>query len=210
MNHSALHRILAISITILCGALIIPKVPLAYAHNQHFEIELRQNGKIIPVEDHAAKLKNEPFDLILILSEPFAVRVNASLQPKSYDDAKAGIPLTEIHGFQDAGRGMADTLLNPNKEIFIENDSINYLYYDGPKDHRFNRVSRKKGKIIGKRTIRQVVIVEPSGDHLGDITQPIKKLKGKTLYFVFANSKWIENYSKQEEYQRDFLKIDFK
>ena len=169
---------------------------------ESFVIGFEQSGRFIPVKDHQVTLEKKSFTVVVFFRQPDDILVNASLTTESFDAAKAGAALKAIPGFTNLG--MAEESFNPRTLLILSNDSPHYWYYKDENDHRFNDIIPKDGQLICRRLITQVMA---SGQK-----QPIivKELPGDALYFVFLKTSWTNDFSKQIEQQRDYVKVNLR
>lgn len=161
-----------------------------------FSVTIEQNGHPLEIKEHTVVLDPGSFDIVFDLSEPMGVLVNASTRNESYKAAKTGKALKEIRGFQETG--MAETLFNEDRELWIADDAPSYWFYSSDDEHRFNEVSKSGDHYIVRRTIEQFYDVA-SGERI-DLFQ-----SGAPLYLVFMSSKKGATVMDQIEVQRAFL-----
>lgn len=169
------------------------------AQEKEFTVKIFQNGKSITIKKNTVKLQKKPFDIVFEMSEPMGILVNGSFDSTTFKNAKKGKPKSELLGFSNTG--MAEGLLNKEKEIFISNDAPNYWHYKNKKNNRFNAISKIDGKIICTRTIEKIWEVENEKEIL------IENIKDK-LYLVFIIYK-MENYE-EVEIQRHYIRIKWR
>ncbi len=168
---------------------------------ESFAIGFEQNGRFIPVKDHQVTLEKKSFTVVVFFRQPDDILVNASLTPESFDPAQSGATLETIPGFTNLG--MAEESFNPKTLLILSKDSPHYWYYKNDDEHRFNDIIPKDGQLICRRLITQVM-------HGGQKQMTIvKELPGNTLYFVFLKTGWTNDFSKQIEQQRDYVKVVF-
>ena len=168
---------------------------------ESFAVGFEQSGRFIPVINHQVTLQKKSFTVVVFFRQPDDILVNASLTTESFDAAKAGAALSAIPGF--ANLGMAEESFNPRTLLILSKDSPHYWYYQDENDHRFNDIIPKDGQLICRRLITQVTA---SGQKQPSI---VKELPGDTLYFVFLKTSWTNDFSKQIEQQRDYVKVNF-
>jgi hypothetical protein len=165
-----------------------------------FFVKVRQGGKEIPIINHEITLKKKTFDLIFELTKPMGILLNASFEPQSYNQAKSGVPIDKIRGFEETG--MAEGRRNEDLDIIIANPAPSYWYYDDDTENRFNEVSKSGNKIICTRTIKKYFDRDKETDPK---EFPITEINN-TLYLVFLDFKSNKDYTKKEIY-REYLKI---
>ena len=166
-----------------------------------FHVEVEQNGKLIEVINGEVTLEKEEFNLVFTLPEPMGLLLNSSFNKKTYKLASAGKPKSELPGFQTTG--MAEGLLNEDKEIIISDDSPSYWFYTDEEMNRFNSTEKVNGKLMCKRTIQNLWDVETKE------TTKISDVK-KPLYIVFLSYKMAENKTDEIELKREWIKINWK
>lgn len=168
---------------------------------ESFAIGFEQSGQFIPVNDHQVTLEKKSFTVVVFFRQPDDILVNASLTPESFDPAKAGAASDEIPGFKNFG--MAEESFNPKTLLILSNDSPHYWYYADEHDHRFNDMILKNGQLICRRLITQIML------HGKKQLSIVKELPGNSLYFVFLKTSWTQDFTKQIEQQRDYVKVNF-
>jgi len=101
-----------------------------------FNVYVHQHDHEMEITDHTVTLDKESFVLVFRFSQPMGVLVNASFDSKTYDMAMKGEDLEKLPGFEQTG--MAEGLLNPDKEILLSDKAPCYWFYDNDEEHRFN------------------------------------------------------------------------
>lgn len=180
----------------LCWAYTIP----FYGQIQKFKIVIEQEGMRKDSLKVEIELKKKPFKIIIEISQPIGVLLNASFVSTTWDMAKNGKVLKYMPGFQ--GTGMADELKNPNKDIMISDDSPNYWFFENNKSHRFDEVIQEGNWLVCKREIESVFIVDTKSHiRIQDMQKP--------LYLVFVTYEWVNDFQDKLEIQRKWLKINW-
>lgn len=158
------------------------------AQPRHVEVHVVQNGKAIREGDELEfTLQRGPFDLLFESDSAFAVLVNASFQSGTFMGALSGIPTKDLPGFLETG--MAEKLFNEDRDVIIADSAPSYWYFDSKQDHRFNKVKRKRGRLICTRTIESFYFRETA------ISGALKGARHQPLYLVVAvqpNNRWPE------------------
>jgi hypothetical protein len=177
-------------------------------HLQHknqisFKLAIEQNGENKEINNNTCKLDKLPFTIVISLSEPGNVLINASFKPLSFQLAKNGIDINNIPCFEETG--MAEFMVgNPDKEILVKNTAPSCWYYTDSLKHRFDEVTvLSNGEICCKREINSIHVVNDRKNI------PIQEIEND-LYLVLCTYKWAEDYSKKYEIQRGYLKLEFK
>ena len=171
------------------------------AVKKSFNISIQQHGKSVPVSKNEVMLDRFAFDIVIEFSEPMGVLVNVSFNNKTFMHASQSMPLDELPGFQETG--MAEDLLNRNKEIFVCNSAPSYWFYDSDTEHRFNSVKKSNSGIICKRTIQNLYDVDSK------INTKILDI-GKELYLVFISYEPGKEITDRVEVQRQYLTVKWK
>jgi len=165
---------------------------------QDFHVKIEQDGQIIEPVKNKISLKKKEFSIVFEFSEPMGLLINGSFVKKTYKLASKNKPKTKLPGFQTTG--MAEGLLNPDKEIFISNDSPNYWFYDDNEMNRFNEIMVLGDKIICKRIIQNIYDIDTKTSiKVEDVSKP--------LYLVFISYKRGDKVTDQIEIKREFVKI---
>jgi hypothetical protein len=188
--------ITTVILTILCSSISYkPK------ENPRFNISFYQDGQKIELIDNTLILNKKEFDIRFELNQPMGIHVATSYNNEAFERAQRGFTLDQIPVFESTG--MAEEENNKDIEVLMSNESTSYWYYDNDKENRFNKIEKKEGKIIVTRSIRKIVEVE------NDITRKIEEVE-KPIYMVFTTYKHNKDFTKKIEYQRFFVKIEFK
>lgn len=169
----------------------------------HFRMEIIQDGKVVPLVDNGYELERKPFVFRFNIPAPMAVSVNASFKPESYLKTESGEPMTAIEGFKWGG--MADYRFNRDKSLLISDLAFNYWYYTAADDHRFDHNVTHGENITCLRTVELISDTNP--EEIVDI--PVGELKEETIYlsiFSFTRNEEGEPVEKQREYARLMFK----
>jgi hypothetical protein len=166
-----------------------------------FAINFYQEGQKIDILNNTVILKKKEFDIQFELNQPMGILVATSYNNETFERAQRGFTLDQIPVFESTG--MAEEENNKNKEVLMSNEGLSYWYYDNDKENRFNKIEKKEGKIIVTRSIRKIVEVE------NDITRKMEEIE-KPIYMVFATYKYNKDFTKKFEYQRFYVKIEFR
>jgi hypothetical protein len=169
----------------------------------YFTVGLEQDGRAVPIVNHQATLQKRSFTIVVSLAQPDGILVNASFAADSYDSAQAGRPLSDIVGFTDLG--MAEEAFNPQAALMASRRAPHYWYYQHDANHRFNDVRRREGRLVCRRIVANIM----DRDATRHFT-PLDQLAENTLYLVFMNTEWTQDFSRQLEKQRDYLKLVFR
>jgi hypothetical protein len=163
-------------------------------------VEIQQEGRTIPIKDHAVTIQRKPFDIILYMPDKSTVLVRAASQPALFDLAKSGKPLGRI--FNPAQSG-AFTPFNKDEDMMLDDPTVqdSWFYDSSEKDHPFNDVASAPGGFTCRRRISNVFVSNAS--------LPIVKTDFDAMYLVFLTGKSSSDFLSTIEEQRDYLKIAF-
>lgn len=190
---------LFIIIFLLNLATNITAKPLGDLSNKYdFKISIEQNNKEVLITNGVCRLKKQPFTIVIKLSEPNGVLVNASFQNTSFIKASEKRPLEEIPGFSETG--LADKKGNEDKDVMLAFDGPNYWYYSNTTDHRFDEIKQENSWWVCKRQITNFYDIKT------EKRTPVSKVI-KDLYLVFLSSEYDFDLEKHIEIKRDFLQI---
>lgn len=163
-----------------------------------FHVFIEQNGKLIEPINGVVNLDKSEFNLVFEFNEPMGLLINGSFKKKTYKLATKGKTKSLLPGFQNTG--MAEGLLNPDKEIFLSNDSPNYWFYEDSEKNRFNSIEKVDEKLICKRTIKNLYEVDKkTNTEIENVNKP--------LYLVFISYKLGEKFTDEIELKREWIKI---
>lgn len=166
-----------------------------------FAVYFSQNNTAADIIDNTVTLDKKSFDLLLGFSEPMGVLVNASFDSKTYDLALKGKALDKLPGFEQTG--MAEGLLNTDKEIVLSEEAPGYWFYDNEEEHRFNEVQKTDTGFICLRTIEKLVDADNQTEiRVSEVNQP--------LYLVFISYKRGQSIMDRVEVQRQCIKIEWR
>jgi len=168
--------------------------------SKKFEVEILQNGQRIEIVNNTVELEKEEFQIRITLKKQHGVYMSASFQRDYFD-------LGEDEAIKDykwlASKVLAEATFNENKELFTDDESLSYLFYDKTQDwHRFDKeVKVKRRKVIGTKTVRKIRIKDTKEEiPLADISQDI--------YLFFVATERYERNKIAEEFGR--LKVQIK
>lgn len=163
-----------------------PTLVYSLKSGRYFAVSVTQNGKPVAIspKDRTVTLKKAPFALIFSFmgTGPGFVAANVSFDPTSYKMVLNGKDINEVPGFE--GTGMAEWDRNRDRDFFVNPDCFHYWHYDDPTENRFDKIAPGEDRIVCTRTIKQYR-ARGADDKL-KLTEPISKIEGKALYFVFA------------------------
>ncbi|MCP4400526.1 MAG: hypothetical protein GY801_24895 [bacterium] len=171
--------------------------------DKYFAVGFEQNGQLIPIENHQVTLQKKTFSIVIYFKEPGSVLVNSSLYPESLGQARDGVPFERIRGFADLG--MAEEPFNPKTLLMLSKQAPHYWYYEHDTSHRFNDVSRQKGLLVCRRITAQVMYRDKERNMV-----PVKNMRENAIYFVFMRTMWKQDFSRQFEQQREYVKVNFR
>ena len=188
----------------------------AYAANQRkispvFTIKIKQNGHLKSTRNHIVKLERKPFELIVTFNNrlmPY-VSLNTSFREELYTAAKAGKDFRKVQVFE-SGRGLAESHLNKDKDLIVNDEGSQTLYYDNSKEHSFDDVKLlNNGSIVGRKKIDFITkLTYTDSDNILE-KMPVNKIDVKHIYLVFLSQKWNKDSTKPTELNRDFIEITF-
>lgn len=192
-----LMNLLLVYVAIVLGASGFP-AKLTSDTDKTYTITIEQNSEQKIIINNTVELKPGPFDIVLELSEPMGLIINASFSKKTFKLALKNKHLDKLPGFQETG--MSEGFFNEDKEIFISDNAPNYWYYDTENENRFNSFEKVGKSIICKRTIEN--LYEPR------TSTSIKTIDNtKPIYLVFMSYKRGNKVTDRIEVQREYLKI---
>ncbi len=168
-----------------------------------FKVYIEQDGIRLPITNNDVSLNKKQFNIVFVFAKPNGVIISTSFNKTTYEKALKNEPISKLPGFTESG--MAEYLLNPDKEVIIDDSAPSYWYYDNDKEHRFNKVAKSRDSLVCTREIKQLYIPgekEP-------IILPIEQ-SNKPLYFVFVDYETNPKTYERKELQREMIKINWK
>jgi hypothetical protein len=175
-----------------------------FKEKQFFTIGIMQNGKEEPITDHKITISKDAFSLLLKFEESKSVLVNASFEPSSFDEALKGSPMADIKGFHQSW--MAESNMNPDKEIQVSDSAPAQWFYENPEESRFNSAKTVKNTVVCERVVENFYLHKPG--EIGSVK--VKNAKKNKLYLVFVSKGITPATGMSVETHRDFLEITFK
>ena len=166
------------------------------------EVTIEQSGNSISIIDDTAEIRRTGFTIKFKFSQPDNILVNASFSAETFNNAKEGLPLSDLLGFKKSG--IAEELFNKDSVIYISSDSPNFWYYADDKDHRFNTILKNESGYTCIRDITGIVDQDGAGDKI-DINQ----VKQNEIYLVIIKSEWNEDYTRMIEKKRKMIRLKF-
>jgi len=168
-----------------------------------FKVYIEQDGIRQTITNNEVTLNKKPFNIVFVFAKPNGVLISTSFNKSTYEKALKNEPLSKLPGYE--GTGMAEGLLNADKEVIIDDSSPSYWYYDNDKENRFNKISKTRDSLVCTREIKQLYIL----DEKDNSTLPVEKIT-KPLYFVFVDYVSDPKTYERKEFQREMLKINWK
>lgn len=166
------------------------------------DIFIEQAGNRIDIKDNTAELRRTPFSFIINFSRPDSIFINASFSSETFNNAQAGLPLSELIGFRNPG--IDEEPFNRQNILYISNDKPNLWYYTDDTDHRFNLIKKHEHGIICQRNILSLADIDSESEKT-----ELGKLKNSIIYLVIVTVDWNEDYTKMIEKSRKLIKLKF-
>jgi len=166
------------------------------------EIFIEQAGNRIDIKDNTAEIRRIPFSFIINFSRPDSIFINASFSSESFNNALAGLPLSDLIGFKNPG--IDEEPFNKQNTLNISIDNPNLWYYTDDTDHRFNLIKKHERGIICQRNISYIADIDSDSQ----ITE-LNKLRNNIIYLVIVTVDWNEDYTKMIEKTRKLIKLKF-
>ncbi|TAE86785.1 MAG: hypothetical protein EAY81_05165 [Bacteroidetes bacterium] len=165
---------------LLLGATILPP--------EKCTIEILQYGKPIEVQNTIVALEKDSFQIRITLKNQDGVFMNASFNSDYYDTKNH----EKIKDYEWLGsKVMAESNFNANRQLFIHDENLSYLFYDPNKNwHRFDKdVIVHKKEVIATKSVQYFYDGE---------TMPIKNINKPVYLFFFATKKWRGKHTPKE------------
>ncbi len=177
--------------TLLAASAII-LLSFASQNTPIFKVEILQNNKVIPIENHIALLEKKQFQLRITLNNLDGIYFHSSFNP-TYFKLKDN---QEIKGLQTMSNfTRVEENFNEDRDMEIEDESISYLFYDSSLNwHRFDKDIQVNGNtVIGTKTVDKIYVES------NQKTIPLKNINRNIyLFFVATNNKDGNNPSPKE------------
>ncbi len=166
------------------------------------DITIEQGANIIGIVDDTAEIRRTAFTIKFRFDQPDNILINASFNAETFNNAREGLPLSDLLGFRKSG--IAEELFNKESVIYISSDSPNFWYYADDRDHRFNSVIKNESGYTCVREISGIVDQDGNGDKVD-----IKQVKQNEIFLVIIKSEWNEDYTRMIEKNRKMIKLKF-
>jgi hypothetical protein len=88
-----------------------------------FRVYIEQNGKLMEPINGVVTLEKKSFNIVFEFNEPMGLLINGSFKSKTYTLASKGKTMSKLPGFHTTG--LAEGLLNHDKEMFVSKESPN-------------------------------------------------------------------------------------
>jgi hypothetical protein len=191
---------LTICVFLFCSATYSTQT--SFVKRTPFKVYIEQDGIRLPITNNEVSLNKKQFNIVFVFPKPNGIIISTSFNKTTYEKALKNEPLSKLPGFTESG--MAEYLLNPDKEVMIDDTAPSYWYYDNDKEHRFNKVVKSRDSLVCTREIKQLYILggkEP-------VIMPIEQVN-KPLYFVFVDYESDPKTFERKEIQREMIKINW-
>jgi hypothetical protein len=165
--------------TLLAASAII-LLSFASQNTPIFKVEILQNNKVIPIENHIALLEKKQFQLRITLNNLDGIYFHSSFNP-TYFKLKDN---QEIKGLQTMSNfTRVEENFNEDRDMEIEDESISYLFYDSSLNwHRFDKDIQVNGNtVIGTKTIEKIYVESNKK------TIPLKNIN-RNIYLFFIKT----------------------
>ncbi len=157
-----------------------------------FKVEILQENKVIPIEEHVALLEKKEFQLRITLNNLNGIYSHSSFKP-TYFRLKDN---QEIKGLQTMSNfTRVEENFNTDRDMEIDDESYSYLFYDSTLNwHRFDKDVQVNGNtVIGTKTIDKIYIESNKK------TIPLKNINRSIyLFFITTNDENGNNPSPKE------------
>jgi hypothetical protein len=172
--------------------------PFSLQSGQYFAVSIQQDGRKVPIRDHTAVLRREPFSIVLAFTRFDGVFVQASFHPHFHDAARSGRDLAAILPFPRTVSWMGPSLL-------VNDQEYQRWYHFGTGISRFDKVEARaeEGVILCKKVIGRY-----QESRTGE-TMPLLDVRRGALYLVFLRARVDPGSRRRVESQREYLKIVF-
>jgi hypothetical protein len=166
--------------TLLAASAII-LLSFASQNTPIFKVEILQNNKKIPIENHVATLEKKQFQLRITLNNHDGIYFHSSFNPK-YFNLKDNQEITSLQTISNFTR--VEENFNTDRDMEIDDESISYLFYDSTINwHRFDKDVQVNGNtVIGTKTIEKIYIERNKK------TIPISNINRSVYLFFFATN----------------------
>ncbi len=146
----------------------------AAAVDQQWQVEVVQNGQVLPEDGGQVKLARAPFTLRVLLPDAVPVKLNVLDTDANFIAIQPGFVFTaDCMVALCTGMDVAEERLNPQKALFVDPLSTHYLYYNGPEDHRWSRAAFTSAGAVFERDVAV----------LNDT--PVEQFQDPALYLLF-------------------------
>jgi hypothetical protein len=166
------------------------------------DLIIEQNGSRIDIADDTAEIRRSGFSMRFKFTRPDGILINASFHTESFNNAREGLPFTELSGFKNTL--ISEPLFNKDKVIFISFVSPNFWYYADDTDHRFNSILKSENAYFCTREITGIIDLDNSEDKID-----ISKVKENEIFLVIIKMEWNNDYTQMIEKNRKMIKLKF-
>ncbi len=177
--------------TLLAASAII-LLSFASQNTPIFKVEILQNNKVIPIENHIALLEKKEFQLRITLNNLNGIYFHSSFKP-TYFRLKDNQEIKGLHTISNFTR--VEENFNTDRGMEIDDESYSYLFYDSTLNwHRFDKDVQVNGNtVIGTKTIDKIYIESNKK------TIPLKNINRSIyLFFITTNDENGNNPSPKE------------
>ncbi len=185
-------------ITILSLILLITSFFGKTNAQESFYVYFMQNGKRVNVKDSKIELKKQAFDIYVEYTAPTDLLVNASLDHKTWQDAKKGKLLYNLPVFKET-KEQRPTIFDFDATLFLNPDMC--FVWKKTQSDTISTFKSKKGRPINIKKIRNLYSVPDSVN----IYPPEFE---KDLYLVFIYTEKDKD-GDRIEIQRELVKINW-
>lgn len=162
--------------------MLVPCLLLA----QEIDIRIMQNGKLVVPKNDVYQLANKSFSIQVTSTGIEGFLVGVTTDEFIYKSALGEADL-QVMWFEETG--MAESLFNADKEIFVSNDAPSYWYFSSTKDHRFDLgADGTKCSWRACRTINSFYFMDT------EESLQVKRMK-QPLYLYFYDPSYDEEYN---------------
>ncbi|MFD2556418.1 hypothetical protein [Sphingobacterium tabacisoli] len=153
---------------------------------QKLEVKIVQDGAMVLSKDDVYMLSPKTFSLEIKSAGVEGFLVGVTTDEYIYKSALGEADL-EVMWFEETG--MAESLFNADKEVFVNNEAPSYWYFTSTKDHRFDVGAKGNDKLWkATRTVNSFYYMDT------EKTVDVRNMK-QPVYLFFYTPTYDESYN---------------
>ena len=159
--------------------------------SKKYQVEIVQDGQLIPIVDNIALLEKKEFQIKITLYNHEGVFMSSSFN-RDYFDLRDDQEIKDYRWLNL--KSIAEEEYNKDKELVVDDELVSFLFYDKKMDwHRFDEnIVIDRNIVIATKTINKVLV------HSSNQEITINQIDNNIYLFFVATEEWNGDVAPKE------------